>query len=123
MVPVRYELELDEAASRESRYASLAHELGHLYCGHLGTPDARWWPDRAGLHKDTEEFEAESVAFMVCARLGIETTSSGYLAGYINSHRETPAISLECVMKAAGLIESMGKGQLEPRKKPAQKAK
>jgi hypothetical protein len=28
-----------------------------------------------------------------------------------------PDISLECVMKAAGIIESMGKQRLKPRKK------
>ena len=37
------------SASRESRYATIVHELGHLYCGHLGTPNAKWWPDRLGL--------------------------------------------------------------------------
>jgi hypothetical protein len=28
----------------------------------------------------------------------------------------TPAISLDCVLKAAGLIEQMGRERLEPRK-------
>jgi hypothetical protein len=34
----RYELLLNSNLSREARYATLVHELGHLYCGHLGTP-------------------------------------------------------------------------------------
>ena len=36
-VPVRYSLELKQEASNEDNYATLTHELGHLYCGHLGT--------------------------------------------------------------------------------------
>jgi hypothetical protein len=115
-IPVRYELELDEAASRESRYAVLAHELAHLYCGHLGTPDDRWWPDRCILVKEVEEFEAESVAYMVCARRGIENRSAEYLADYVQKSGEVPPISLHAVMKAAGLIEDMGKRLLEARK-------
>ena len=41
-------LELNDDLSPESRYVTLAHELGHLYCGHLGTPNEKWWPDRRG---------------------------------------------------------------------------
>jgi len=48
-VPVRYSLELKQDVSNEENYATLAHELGHLYCGHLGTPDPKWWPSRAGM--------------------------------------------------------------------------
>ena len=58
-IPVRYQIELDQAASEQSRYASLAHELAHLYCGHLGTPNDRWWPDRRGLSHAVCELEAE----------------------------------------------------------------
>src|SRR5207248_2429484 len=57
--------------SAEARYAILVHELAHLYCGHLGTPNDKWWPDRRGLPHVAREFEAESVCFLVCERLGI----------------------------------------------------
>lgn len=114
-VPVRYELELDQKASKESRYASLVHELAHLYCGHLGTPNDKWWRERCGLSKQVREFEAESVAYMVCARLGIDNPSEQYLACYVRDEKQVPSISLECVMKAAGLIESMGRDKLKPR--------
>jgi hypothetical protein len=116
-IPLRYELELDGAAIDESRYASLAHELAHLYCGHLGAPKPRWWwPDRRGLEHNVREFEAESVAYMVCARLDIDNPSEKYLAGYVGSQTDVPPISLECVMKAAGLVESMGREKLKARK-------
>jgi len=115
-VPVRYALELSQDATEESRYAALVHELAHLYCGHLGTPNDKWWPDRRGLEHQVREFEAESVAYMVCTRLGISNPSEQYLAGYMGQQNETPPISLECVVKAAGLIETMGRETLKPRK-------
>lgn len=118
-VPLRYEVVLSQDTSEESQYASLAHELGHLYCGHLGTPAPKWkwWPDRQGLPKEEREFEAESVAYLVCARAGLENPSAEYLAGYVRRNDTIPRISLDCVMKAAGLIEAMGLGPLRPRPK------
>jgi hypothetical protein len=107
-VPLRYTLLLSESLSREARYATMVHELAHLYCGHLGTPDDRWWPDRRGATKTVREFEAESVTYLVCSRLGIDNPSAEYLAHYVMHCSKVPAISLECVMKAAGLIEQMG---------------
>lgn len=115
-IPVRYELLMNEDLSRESRYATLVHELAHLYCGHLGTPNKKWWPDRRGLSEGAVEFEAESVSYLVCSRAGIETPSESYLSGYISDNERVPRISLECVMKAAGVIESMGGRCLKPRK-------
>ena len=115
-VKVRYELLLNARHSPEAKYATLVHELAHLYCGHLGTPNCKWWPNRCGLPKTEKEFEAESVAFLVCSRLGIENPSLEYLYGYVKDHSRTPAISLDCVLKSAGLIEQMGRGRLGLRK-------
>jgi hypothetical protein len=115
-IPVRYELLLNENNSRESRYAIMVHELAHLYCGHLGTPNKKWWPDRRGLSLKLREFEAESVSYLVCERVGIANPSAEYLSGYIKSKEDVPQISLECVMKAAGLIENMGCKKMKLRK-------
>ncbi|MGH9834056.1 MAG: ImmA/IrrE family metallo-endopeptidase [Blastocatellia bacterium] len=114
--PLRFELLLNSRLSPEAKYATLAHELGHLYCGHLGAPNEKWWPDRQGLNHEMCEFEAESVCYLVCNRLGIDNPSDEYLAGYFRGRVETPSISLDCVMKAAGLIEQMGRARLKPRK-------
>lgn len=119
-VPVRYEMVRNAEHSRESRYATLVHELGHLYCGHLGTPNEKWWPNRQGLDHAVREFEAESVCYLVCRRLGIDSPSDEYISGYMKNNAETPQISLDCVMKAAGLIEQMGRVHLKPRKKDEQ---
>jgi IrrE N-terminal-like domain len=117
-VPKRYEVLLNSDHSVATQYCTLVHELAHLYCGHLGTPNPEWWPDRRYMRQEIEEFEAESVCYLVCERSGIKSASAEYLASYIrmSPNGDTPQISLDCVMKAAGLIEQMGKGRLEPRK-------
>ena len=110
-IPVRYDLVINAKLGREEQYATIVHELAHLYCGHLGTPNDQWWPDRRGLPHGIEELEAESVTYMVCLRSGIDNRSEEYLAGYFREHTQVPRMSLERVMKAAGLIESMSRGE------------
>lgn len=112
----RYEVLLNGKHTREEQYATLAHELAHLYCGHLGTPDERWWPDRRGLTHEIVECEAESVAYLVCKRFGIDSPAEQYLANFIERRPEMPQISLACVLTSAGLIEQMGRKRLPPRK-------
>jgi hypothetical protein len=111
-VTLRFDLLLNGKLSAESRYGTLVHELAHLYCGHLGTPNGRWWPDRKNLSQVAREFEAESVSYLVCARLGIDTASDEYLAGYLRRCPHTPAISLDRVMKSVSLLEQMGRARL-----------
>ena len=113
---VNFELLVNETLSREAQYGTLIHELGHLYCGHLGTSNSKWWPDRRGLEHSEREFEAESVYYLVCKRLGIDTRSDEYLNGYRSDDGKIPAISLERVVVVSGLIESMGKRLLAKRK-------
>jgi hypothetical protein len=115
-VPLWFELLLNRVLSAEARYGTLVHELAHLYCGHLGTPNDRWWPDRQNLSHAVCEFEAESVSYLVCARLGIDTASDEYLAGYVRRCPTTPPISLDRVMKSVWLLEQMGRASLGLRK-------
>jgi hypothetical protein len=112
LVPLWFELLLNSSLSAESRYGTLVHELAHLYCGHLGTPNGRWWPNRQNLSHAVREFEAESVSYLVCARLGIDTASEEYLAGYVRKSPVTPSISLDRVMKSVWLLEQMGRTRL-----------
>ena len=119
-IPVRYELIINDNLSREAQYTTLIHELGHLYCGHLGTINNKWWPDRRGLSRITEEFEAESISYLICRRMGINTPADEYLSGYHENNQEIPNISLELVMKVVGLIEQMGKHQLSLRKQKSE---
>jgi hypothetical protein len=116
-VLVRYELAVNRNLSLEAKYVTLTHELGHLYCGHIGTTNPKWWPSRPGLPLDAKEFEAESAAYLACSRIGIDNPSEQYLAGYVQSGRDIPPISLENVLRSAGLIETMStQRRMKPRK-------
>jgi hypothetical protein len=116
-VPVWYELVMNSTLSAEARYGALVHELAHLYCGHLGTPNAQWWPDRQNQSLTVREFEAESVSYLVCNRLGVDTSSDEYLAGYVSRCPATPLISLDRIMKSVWLLEQMGRAHLGLRKR------
>jgi hypothetical protein len=119
-IPVWFELLLNSIHSAEARYGTLVHELAHLYCGHLGTPNDRWWPNRQNLSPAVREFEAESVSYLVCTRLGIDTASDEYLAAYVRKCPATPPISLDRVMKSVRLLEKMGRATLGLRKAASQ---
>jgi len=114
-IPKRYHLSLNAKTNTAGRYVTLVHELAHLYCGHLGTPNENWWPDRRGLHLNVREFEAETVAYLVCIRKGIDSKSDTYLSGYLKENDEIPNISLDLVLKNTGLIERMGRERLKRR--------
>lgn len=114
-IPLRYRVAINSNISKTARYAALIHELGHLYCGHLGTPNEKWWPDRTGLDTKAREFEAESVCYLACARLGIDNPSDEYLSGYLGHNAEIPPISFDSVLKAAGLVEQMGRENMRLR--------
>ena len=121
-VPVVAEIVLNANLSNETNYATLTHELGHLYCGHVGTPNVRWWPSRRGLGRNVEEFEAESVSYLVCRRADLDTPAAEYLHGYLNANEVVPAISLDVVFKASQRIESMRKKKLPIRSVEAEES-
>ncbi len=110
-----YELLLNAEHKTEAKYATLVHELAHVYCGHLGTQDPAMWPDRRHLSLAEIEFEAESVCYLVCRRAGIENHSEAYLSSFLDGKGEIPSISIDTVLKVAGLIEQMGRTSMKPR--------
>jgi len=113
-VPVRFALELSAAHRGLTRYATLCHELAHLYCGHLGTHNATWWPDRHSVvdHR-TAEFEAESVSAIAVWRLDPSAAMPPYLAQHLSSEPDVPPrMSLERVTQAAGLVCRMAQERL-----------
>ena len=52
--------------------ATIYHELGHVYCGHLGNNELDYLPERTNLDIQAREFEAESVCWLLCEREGIK---------------------------------------------------
>ena len=106
--PPYFEITLNAAHTEAARFVTLAHELAHIYCGHLGGHPKKRWPDRSGLPLDSREFEAESAAYIVALRRRIASGSDRYLSEYLKMHDEVPPISVELVIRASDRIEKMG---------------
>jgi hypothetical protein len=95
------------------QFASIAHELGHLFLGHLG-------PDKAL----NVQLEAESVSYLVCARNGVTSKSETYLKNYVTPETMFDHIDIYQIMWAAGQVETLlglnaHTGYEKPGKRPA----
>jgi hypothetical protein len=99
-----------------NKYSTLIHELGHIYCGHLGVLNESWWKPRI-LGDKSVEIEAEAISYLVCKRRGLQTTSERYLCEYIKENEELPPISLDVILTVAGYIEQLGQQGFKPKKK------
>ena len=106
-----YLISVNKNASPGQSFASICHELGHLFCHHLPMPkdwNERKWEVRHLEHR-WREFEAESVAWLVCERLGVEKTSEDYLASYLEDgmRQDTihESVSIEQILKATYEVE------------------
>jgi hypothetical protein len=106
-----YLILIDEDQSPENKYSTLIHELGHIFCGHLGIDRHAWWPERPVLNINVEEIEADAAAYLTCNRLGLQTSSSKHLANYIEQNHELPVFSLNAVLQSVGYLEEMGKSR------------
>lgn len=118
-LPVRYETLLNDAYSPTEKLATLAHELGHLYCGHIGTHDRELWPDRRGLSEPLQELEAESVARILFKRLAPDVELPAHLDQYFGNGQPRPDADIERVLVAAGRVIEMSKGFAPRRSKKA----
>ncbi len=113
-----YLILIDKAQTLEDKYSMLAHELGHIFCGHLGIDRHAWWPEREDLNINGEEIEADAAAYLVCARLGLQAGSAKHLSNYMEKNHELPVFSLNAVLQSVGYIEEMGKSRWkEPRRR------
>jgi len=74
-----YQLRINRNHSLATQFVTLAHELAHLYLGHLGADAYLKVTDRSRLKHSATELEAESVAYLVSHRRGISAKSQSYL--------------------------------------------
>ncbi|MFD5708958.1 RNA-directed DNA polymerase [Streptomyces pharetrae] len=120
--PTLFEIEVNRNLPLLDRYATLAHELGHLLCGHLGADPGGSWPDRRSRPLSDEEalrdharneVEAESIAYMVLKRLDPDVRMGDYITGHLGPGQQVPeTVALNLTFKAAGLIIEMGKKRI-----------
>ena len=100
-IPAPYQISINKNADDGEKFASIIHEMAHLFCLHLQAPSG-WekWPVRRISHK-AQEFEAESVAWLICGRLNIITPADRYIAMTIGDDEFIPEdVSMECIFRA-----------------------
>lgn len=106
-----YLISVNAKSSKEQTFASICHELGHLFCYHLMPPvGTDWWTFRY-LTSEQQEFEAEIVSYIICERYGIENQSWKYLSKWFDEDTEIPDISTERIFKATEEIFKMIEGK------------
>lgn len=106
----QYWVRINRNHSPAVQFATLAHELGHLFLRHLGRDKALNVPERPKWLETNHiqrELEAESVAYLVCARNGVTSKSETYLANYVKQNTTVDEIDLYQVMRAAGQVETL----------------
>ena len=89
------------------QFATLAHELAHLYLGHLGQDKYLGIPIRPTQTHAQQELEAESTAYIVCTRNGVENQSGSYLTNYVAQDTTTEQLDMYQIMRAAGQVETL----------------
>ena len=100
-----YRVKLNAKHDLPTRFATLAHELGHIYCGHQGGDVKGRWPNRSRLTYPQRELEAEAVAWLVCQRTGVQSRSNEYLSKLV-SEESIAGISPYAIFEAANRVES-----------------
>lgn len=108
--PKSQSITLREGMSEVQTVSAAVHEIAHAKLHNYGLQQAA---ERKAKSRNTEEVEAESISFMVCAYFGIETgaNSFGYVATW-SKNAELPEFraSLDTISKtASGIITDVEK--------------
>jgi hypothetical protein len=106
-VPGSYKLKLNKNHAASVQLVTIAHELAHLFLGHLGPDKYLRIPERRAPEHDQREIEAESIAFLVAARNGVGSKSEAYLADLVKEHQELPRLDTYQIARASGQVEAL----------------
>jgi len=108
--PVNYLLSINVRRGKEEQFISICHELAHFFCYHLDPPYVNGEPlwDKRRLTTVQQEFEAETVAWILAVRNGIHDSGSvQYLAKYVGVDGQLPEVNIGNIMSAADSITRM----------------
>ncbi|MDT4849131.1 hypothetical protein FQZ97_832420 [compost metagenome] len=89
------------------QFSTLAHELGHLFLGHLGADERLSIPERPPLTHAQRELEAESFAYLACRRNGVDCKSQTFLAEYVSEHTNVDNLDIYQLVRAVGQLETL----------------
>lgn len=115
-----FEIALNVAVPLPAQVGTLCHALAHLFLGHLGsdplavrvpgerTPAPRW-PSRTTMPPSVEELEAEAVAFLLCAQLGMIAPEPEYIAGFIDRVPLGASPGVEMIVRAASAASAVSR--------------
>jgi hypothetical protein len=82
-IPSRYIIRVNSLHDPNTQFATIAHELAHIYLGHLGKDQYLKIPKRSRSTHELAELEAESVSYLVCERNGVHSKAEAYLVDYL----------------------------------------
>lgn len=102
-----YRMLVNKNHSPATRFVTLAHELAHLFLGHLGPDKGLGIPERQYPDYRQRELEAESVAFIVCSRNGVTSNSETYLKNFVSENTTVGDLDIYQVMRVAGQVETL----------------
>ena len=103
----RYRININKNHPLPTQFATLAHELGHLFLGHLGDDKKLKIKDRRGRPDHIIELEAESVSHIICSRTGIKSRSEPYLSEFLAEDDKDVNLDIYAILVAAGAVESL----------------
>ena len=104
--PKTRQVVVDSRLPATAKVFVIAHELGHIHCGHVDRPG------EYGLHRGVAETEAEATAYMVMRHLGVrpadaDSFSAGYIASW--SKGDPDAVS-KAMSRASGAFRKITSG-------------
>lgn len=102
-----YKMKINGNHTPDVRFVTIAHELAHLFLGHLGE-DKKWGiKERLRCTLTQRELEAESVAYLVAKRNGVHSRSETYLTNYVRDNPTMDDLDFYQMTRAAGQIETL----------------
>lgn len=98
----RFEVGVNRNHPPASQLVTLAHELAHIFLGHCGGDEKRRVKFNRPESLAMREVEAETVAYLVAKRTGVDPRSESYLDCYQGAFDQ---LDLHRILKVASTVE------------------